>query len=42
MARLIPGAPYRIMQFDGKGKTFTVESGKTVDLGEIVVKNPSQ
>jgi hypothetical protein len=37
---LIPGAPYRILH--GNGKTFTVESGKTVDLGDIVVKNPSR
>jgi hypothetical protein len=39
---LIPGAPYRILQSNGKGKTFTVESGKTADLGDIVIKNPPQ
>jgi hypothetical protein len=37
---LIAGATYRIVNHDGKSKDFKVEAGKTVNLKDIVVKEP--
>jgi beta-lactamase regulating signal transducer with metallopeptidase domain len=39
---LVPGATYRISQFDGKAKDFTVEAGKAADLGDIRVVKPDE
>jgi RNA polymerase sigma factor (sigma-70 family) len=35
---LIPGATYRIFDPDGNAKDFTVEPGKSLDLGKVTVK----
>jgi protocatechuate 3,4-dioxygenase beta subunit len=35
---LIAGATYRIFDLDGRAKDFTVEAGKTLDLGVVTVK----
>jgi len=39
---LIPGASYRLYVYDKSGalidKDFTVKSGETLDLGDIIVK----
>jgi RNA polymerase sigma factor (sigma-70 family) len=41
---LIPGVTYRLVDYDRSGtagrKDFTVESGKTLDLGDISLKRP--
>jgi hypothetical protein len=39
---LIPGATYRLIQFDGQAKDFTAESGKTLDLKDIPIKQPDK
>jgi hypothetical protein len=39
---LIPGATYRLSQFDGRIRDFTVQAGETVDLGDIVVFEPER
>jgi RNA polymerase sigma factor (sigma-70 family) len=41
---LIPGATYRLVEYDGDGyaekKAFSVEAGKTLDLGDVTIKKP--
>ena len=48
---LIPGAPYRILDFStnnvrDKGsqirKDFTVKPGETIDLGDILIEKPQE
>jgi hypothetical protein len=38
---LIPGATYRILLGRGKAQDFTVEGGRTVDLGDLAVAGPA-
>jgi hypothetical protein len=42
LPNLVPGATYRISQFDGKAHDFTVEAGKTVQLPDICIAKPDQ
>src|SRR5690606_23609676 len=39
---LIPGATYRITQFDGKTRDFTVDAGETVELGDVTIYEPGR
>ncbi len=39
---LIPGATYRVSRCDGTVKDFTVPAGKTVELGDVVIKDPGK
>lgn len=39
---LIPGATYRISQFKGEAKDFSVEPGAAVDLGDVVILEPDR
>jgi hypothetical protein len=39
LPNLIPGATYRVARFDGTDKTFKAESGKTVQVGDVIVKD---
>ena len=39
---LIPGATYRIAWFDGTDRPFKVESGKTMKLGDLTIKEPEK
>lgn len=41
LMNLIPGATYRISLADGESKDFAVESGKDIDLGDLVIKDPN-
>jgi RNA polymerase sigma factor (sigma-70 family) len=38
---LIPGETYRIARLDGTDKTFKAEAGKTVNLGDVAIKDPA-
>jgi RNA polymerase sigma factor (sigma-70 family) len=40
MPALIPGATYRVAKFDGTDVSFKAESGKTVKLGDLAIKDP--
>lgn len=39
---LIPGATYRLSQFDGQIRDFTVQAGGAVDLGDVVIHEPQR
>jgi len=42
LPNLVPGVTYRISQFDGKARDFTVKPGETVPLGAVRVLKPEQ
>src|SRR5262249_49827886 len=39
LPNLIPGATYRVARFDGSDRTFKVEAGQTLNLGDIAIRD---
>jgi hypothetical protein len=42
LPNLIPGATYRVARFDGSDRTFQVQAGKTLDLGDVTIPDPAR